>query len=269
MRIVCGTRQCAPGDSGHRCRRPCPAGRYSVAEIGRGVFHPQRMDDQRPILIRQTQPLSVHSDPDAAGRHDQIRPSPFHFWLPNAMSAPTPISAFLHAATMVKAGIYLLMRLHPLLGGTPLWMGSLVLIGGTTALWGAIQALTPNDLKRVLGLYHHHGLGHFNDVSRWKQHGVTHRRSHLFAGSRALQGSPVSRRGKHRSRNRHRDSRPCLGGLAKVMPVTALAVAAATMSMAGFPLFFGFIGKEIMYEGALPRRCTHFSPRRLPCWPMP
>ncbi len=75
---------------------------------------------------------------------------PFHFWLPNAMSAPTPISAFLHAATMVKAGIYLLMRMHPLLGGTPVWMGSLVVIGGITAIWGAIQALGPSDLKRML-----------------------------------------------------------------------------------------------------------------------
>ena len=75
---------------------------------------------------------------------------PFHFWLPNAMSAPTPISAFLHAATMVKAGIYLLMRFHPLLGGTTAWMGTLVVVGGITALWGAVQALGPCDLKRVL-----------------------------------------------------------------------------------------------------------------------
>jgi multicomponent Na+:H+ antiporter subunit A len=66
------------------------------------------------------------------------------------MSAPTPISAFLHAATMVKAGIYLLMRLHPVMGGTPLWMSTLVLVGGATALWGAIQALGPCDLKRIL-----------------------------------------------------------------------------------------------------------------------
>ena len=84
---------------------------------------------------------------------------PFHFWLPNAMSAPTPISAFLHSATMVKAGIYLLMRLHPLLGGTALWMGSLVVIGGVTALWGAASAMGPVDLKRVLAHTTLMGLG--------------------------------------------------------------------------------------------------------------
>ena len=75
---------------------------------------------------------------------------PFHFWLPNAMSAPTPISAFLHAATMVKAGIYLLMRVHPLLGGTPVWMGTLVVIGGMTAIWGSLHSIRPDDLKRML-----------------------------------------------------------------------------------------------------------------------
>jgi len=66
---------------------------------------------------------------------------PFHFWLPNAMTAPTPISAFLHSATMVKAGIYLLARLHPILGGTPVWMGTLVVTGGITALIGSVLAM--------------------------------------------------------------------------------------------------------------------------------
>ena len=75
---------------------------------------------------------------------------PFHFWLPNAMSAPTPISAFLHSATMVKAGIYLLARFHPVLGGTEAWMGTLVLVGGTTALLGAVLAVGQSDLKRML-----------------------------------------------------------------------------------------------------------------------
>ncbi len=75
---------------------------------------------------------------------------PFHFWLPNAMAAPTPISAFLHSATMVKAGIYLLARFHPVLGGTEAWMGTLVVVGGVTALLGAVLAVGQSDLKRML-----------------------------------------------------------------------------------------------------------------------
>ena len=75
---------------------------------------------------------------------------PFHFWLPNAMTAPTPISAFLHSATMVKAGIYLLARLHPILGGTLAWMGTLVVFGGITALLGSVLAMQATDLKRIL-----------------------------------------------------------------------------------------------------------------------
>jgi len=84
---------------------------------------------------------------------------PFHFWLPNAMSAPTPVSAFLHSATMVKAGIYLLARLHPVLGGTTAWMGTLVVVGGTTALIGALSAVGRRDLKAMLADTTVMGLG--------------------------------------------------------------------------------------------------------------
>jgi multicomponent Na+:H+ antiporter subunit A len=81
-------------------------GSYTISHWSAGERYP------RPSA------LSLHSDHGVAGRLYQVGQFPFHFWLPNAMSAPTPISAFLHAATMVKAGIYLLMRFHPLLGGT-------------------------------------------------------------------------------------------------------------------------------------------------------
>ncbi len=175
---------------------------------------------------------------------------PFHFWLPNAMSAPTPISAFLHAATMVKAGIYLLMRFHPLLGGTSLWMGTLVVVGGITALWGAVQALGPCDLKRILAYTTLMALGILTlflggqtvlsltaAATFLMVHALYKAALFLAVGSLDLQTGT-------------RDLR-LLGGLVRAMPLTALAVAAATLSMAGFPLFFGFIGKEIMYEGAL------------------
>ncbi len=175
---------------------------------------------------------------------------PFHFWLPNAMSAPTPISAFLHAATMVKAGIYLLMRLHPVLGGTTLWMSTLVLVGGTTALWGAVQALGPCDLKRILAYTTLMALGVLT----------------LFLGGRTVMSLTAATTflmvhalykaalflavGSIDHQTGTRDLN-LLGGLMTRMPLTTLAVAGATLSMAGFPLFFGFIGKEIMYAGAL------------------
>ena len=182
---------------------------------------------------------------------------PFHFWLPNAMCAPTPISAFLHAATMVKAGVYLLMRLHPLMGGTTLWMGSLVMIGGVTALWGAIQALSPCDLKRVLAYTTIMGLGILTmflggDNVASLTAAATFLLVHaLYKAALFLAVGNID----HQAGTRHCDK---LGGLWRAMPLTALAVAAATLSMAGFPLFFGFIGKEIMYKGALSEELFPF-----------
>ena len=75
---------------------------------------------------------------------------PFHFWLPGAMSAPTPASAYLHSATMVKAGVYLLARLHPMFAHTDLWYWALALVGAATMLLGAVSALRYYDLKALL-----------------------------------------------------------------------------------------------------------------------
>ncbi len=77
---------------------------------------------------------------------------PFHFWLPNAMSAPTPASAFLHSATMVKAGVYLMLRFYPVLGDNDLWMGGLLSIGLLTMFIGAFWAICQRDLKGCFGL---------------------------------------------------------------------------------------------------------------------
>ena len=175
---------------------------------------------------------------------------PFHFWLPNAMTAPTPISAFLHSATMVKAGIYLLARLHPILGGTSAWMGTLVVFGGITALLGSVLAMQATDLKRILAFTTIMALGILTMFLGGKTTpaltaAMTFLMVHsLYKCSLFLVVGIID----HQAGTRMMDR---LGGLLKSMPITAFAAATATLSMAGFPLFFGFIGKEIMYKGAL------------------
>ena len=175
---------------------------------------------------------------------------PFHFWLPNAMTAPTPISAFLHSATMVKAGIYLLARLHPVLAGTPAWTISLTLFGAATALMGAVLAFGQTDLKRVLAYTTLMALGMLTLFL-----GGTHTAALVAAATfflvHAIYKSAlflVVGILDHETGTRELDA---VRGLVRVMPWTAAAALAAALSMAGFPLFFGFVGKEIMYDGAL------------------
>jgi NADH:ubiquinone oxidoreductase subunit 5 (chain L)/Multisubunit Na+/H+ antiporter, MnhA subunit len=91
---------------------------------------------------------------------------PFHFWLPGAMQAPTPASAFLHSATMVKAGIYLMARLSPALGGTALWDVTLAVVGGATMTFAAIVAMRQFDLKGDAGVYDHQYAGCADDADR-------------------------------------------------------------------------------------------------------
>jgi multicomponent Na+:H+ antiporter subunit A len=175
---------------------------------------------------------------------------PFHFWLPNAMAAPTPISAFLHSATMVKAGIYLLARLHPVLGGTPFWMQTLVSIGGITALWGAILAIGQKDLKRMLAYTTVMALG-IMTMFLGGRSTSTLTAAVTFLMVHALYKSAlfmIVGTLDHQTGTRMLTD---IGGLRRAMPITAAATAAAALSMAGFPLFFGFVGKEIMYKGAL------------------
>ncbi|MFC1857751.1 hydrogen gas-evolving membrane-bound hydrogenase subunit E [Thermodesulfobacteriota bacterium] len=184
---------------------------------------------------------------------------PFHFWLPRAMAAPTPVSAFLHSAAMVKAGIYLLARLHPVLGGTPAWMNTLMLVGAVTAVLGSLAALRQTDLKLILAYSTVTALGLLtmflgSQSTPALVAALTFFLVHsLYKSALFLAAGTID----HETGTRQIG---LLGGLLKPMPITAMAAAAAGLSMAGFPLFFGFIGKEIMYEGALLHEVSpHFA----------
>ncbi len=185
-----------------------------------------------------------------AGAFTKSAQFPFHFWLPNAMTAPTPISAFLHSATMVKAGLYLLTRMHPILGGTQIWMTTLVLIGAGTALWGSVLALGCTDLKKILAYTTIMALGIIT-MFLGGQTTPALTAATTFLLVHALYKSALFMvAGSIDHETGTRDIRK-IGGMWRSMPFTAAAALMAAMSMAGFPLFLGFIGKEIMYKGAL------------------
>jgi multicomponent Na+:H+ antiporter subunit A len=175
---------------------------------------------------------------------------PFHFWLPGAMAAPAPVSAYLHSATMVKAGVYLLARLTPVLGGTEEWHYLLTLAGGATMVTGAILAGPQTDLKRLLAystvsalgmLVMLLGIGTDLAVKAALVFLVVHS---LYKGSLFMVAGAVD------TSTGSRDVR-ALRGLQRVMPMTAVAAMLAALSMTGFPPLLGFIGKELIYEAKM------------------
>lgn len=175
---------------------------------------------------------------------------PFHVWLPNAMNAPTPVSAFLHSATMVKAGVYLLARLNPVLGGETGWGAVLVAVGAATALVGAVLAMRQTDLKRLLAYTTVTVLGQLTmligtNTSYGLQAFVLYLLAHsLYKGALFMSVGAVDHAVGSRDLSR-------LGGLIRVMPMTGAVVALAALSNAGLPPFFGFIAKEFAYAGLI------------------
>ncbi|GHD06333.1 putative monovalent cation/H+ antiporter subunit A [Tianweitania populi] len=172
---------------------------------------------------------------------------PFHFWLPNAMEAPTPVSAYLHSATMVKAGVYLLMRLNPVMGDTALWQTILPLFGGTTLIVGSVLALRQSDLKLMLAyttvgslglLVMLTGFGTETAVLAAVLYLIAHA---LFKGALFMVVGILD----HETGTRRIED---LSGLRRTMPLTFAAALGAGLSMAGIPLFTGFLAKETIYE---------------------
>ncbi|MEQ1901331.1 MAG: hydrogen gas-evolving membrane-bound hydrogenase subunit E [Devosia sp.] len=171
---------------------------------------------------------------------------PFHFWLPNAMQAPTPVSAYLHSATMVQAGIYLLARMSPVLGGTAMWTLLLTLFGGATLLWGALMALSQTDLKQMLAqttiaslglMVLLLGLGGESAAMAVAAYFVAHA---LYKAALFLVAGLIEHGTGTRDLTR-------LGGFRDEMTITFIITALAALSMFGLPPFLGWFAKEEIF----------------------
>ncbi len=172
---------------------------------------------------------------------------PFHFWLPGAMAAPTPVSSYLHSATMVKAGFFLLLRLGPILGSSNELQGSLMIIGSLTMLFGAIMAVGQPDLKKLLAYSTISALGLlFLLIGINTQLSIKAAIVFLIVHS-LYKGALFMIAGIIDHTTGTRDVR-ALSGLLKHMPLVAIAAGLAAFSMSGTPPLIGFIGKELVYE---------------------
>jgi multicomponent Na+:H+ antiporter subunit A len=173
--------------------------------------------------------------------------APFHFWLPNAMAAPTPVSAYLHSSTMVKAGIYLMARMTPILADTIAWHVIVGGVGAVTMVTGAVLASVQTDLKRLLAYATVSALGIMTMLLGLGGEDaavavVTFLLAHAFyKGALFLVAGGLVHATDQRDVTK-------LGGLRRAMPLTAAAGMAAAVSMAGAPPLAGFLGKELALD---------------------
>jgi NADH:ubiquinone oxidoreductase subunit 5 (subunit L)/multisubunit Na+/H+ antiporter MnhA subunit/multisubunit Na+/H+ antiporter MnhB subunit len=186
----------------------------------------------------------------ALGAFTKSAQVPAHIWLPNAMSAPTPASAFLHSATMVKAGIYLMARMFPALGGTDLWFWTLVGFGAVTMLVGAIIGMKQTDLKAVLAYSTISQLGVLmfligqSDAAAFKALVIGVIAHAFYKGGLFLIAGIVDHSTGTRDLRR-------LGSIWKMMPFSFVIAAIVGMSAAGLPPLLGFLSKETLLADVL------------------
>ncbi|WP_126344661.1 Na+/H+ antiporter subunit A [Kurthia zopfii] len=192
---------------------------------------------------------------------------PFHIWLPDAMEAPTPVSAYLHSATMVKAGIYLVARFTPIFAMSMNWFWIVSVVGLITLFWGSFNAGKQKDLKALLafstvsqlGLIMSllgigsivYVLGYSAETAIYTQAGfaaIFHLMNHAtFKGALFMTVGIIDHEVGSRDIRR-------LGGLMRVMPITFTIASIGSMSMAGLPFFNGFLSKEMFFEATLAIR---------------
>lgn len=175
---------------------------------------------------------------------------PFHLWLPNAMEAPTPVSAYLHSAAMVKAGIYLVARMSSVVGGSALWVWVLSAVGITSLVFGAYLALRQRDLKAILAFSTISQLGLMMTLFGWGTPlaitaALFHILNHsVFKAALFMMVGIVDKQTKTRDIDR-------LKGLGPFMPVTGIITLVAALALGGFPPLNGFVSKEMFFSASL------------------
>ncbi len=175
---------------------------------------------------------------------------PFHFWLPHAMAAPTPVSAYLHSATMVKAGIFLMARLYPALAGTDMWFLIVTLTGLATLLVGAYMALFKHDLKGLLAYSTISHLGLITLLLGLNSKLAAVAATFHIINHATFKASLFMAAGIIDHETGSRDMRK-LNGLWRYMPHTAMLAMVAALAMAGVPLLNGFLSKEMFFAETL------------------
>jgi NADH-quinone oxidoreductase subunit L len=180
----------------------------------------------------------------AVGKSAQL---PLHVWLPDAMEGPTPVSALIHAATMVAAGVYMLARIFPILSPSPLALGVIAAIGALTALAAALMATQQDDIKRILAYSTLSQLGLMVaaiGVGSWAA-AMFHLFTHAFFKALLFLGAGAVIHALHHEQNIWR-----MGGLRSSMPRTFATFAIGTLALTGFPLLSGFFSKDTILLAA-------------------
>lgn len=214
-------------------------------------------------LIRSSQYYPIIVILFALGCLTKSAQFPFHFWLPNAMAAPTPVSAYLHSATLVKVGVFALARFWPVLSGTELWFFLISGAGMISFALGAYNAFFQRDLKGILAYSTISHLGLICALLGMNSQlalvvAIFHMLNHAtFKASLFMAAGIVD----HETGTR---DITVLNGLRKAMPVTALLASVAAAAMAGVPLLNGFISKEMFFSETLFVGSTGVSPYILP-----
>lgn len=236
---------------------------FSLLYVMTNTFSIREIIGQADVII--TNPLFIPAMLCVlAGAFTKSAQFPFHIWLPDAMEAPTPVSAYLHSATMVKAGIYLVARLTPVFGATPQWFWIVSTFGIFTLLWGSVSAIRQKDLKSILAFSTISQLGlimallglgsaafHYDIAEVGSLYyiatlaAVFHLINHAtFKGSLFMIVGIID----HETGTR--DIRK-LGGLMTIMPITFSVALIGTLSMAGVPPFNGFLSKEMFFTATV------------------